>query len=33
VSQNPSWHTITDAMPQFEHHAPTGERLPRSTNG
>jgi hypothetical protein len=30
VSQNASWHTITDTMPQFEQHAPPGQRLPRS---
>ena len=33
VSQNPSWHTITDTMPQFEQRPPVGQRLPRSTNG
>ena len=29
VGQNPSWHTISDALPQFEQHARVGERLPR----
>ena len=33
VSQNPSWHSITDTMPQFEQRPPVGQRLPRSTNG
>jgi hypothetical protein len=30
VGQNPSWHAITDAMPQFEQGPPAGQRLPRS---
>jgi hypothetical protein len=29
VSQNASWHTITDDVPQFAEHAPLAERLPR----
>ncbi len=29
VSQRAPWHTITDTMPQYEQHAPAGERLPR----
>ena len=33
VSQNASWHTITDTMPQFEERSPAGQRLPRTTNG
>lgn len=29
VGQNPAWHAITDALPQFNEHAPAGQRLPR----
>ena len=29
VAQNASWHTISDDLPQFDRHAPVGQRLPR----
>lgn len=33
VSQNASWHTIADTMPQFGERPPAGQRLPRSIDG
>ncbi len=33
VGQNASWHTITDALPQFEERPPAGQRLPRRIDG
>jgi hypothetical protein len=30
VEEKAPWHTIADEMPQFEQHAPIGERLPRT---
>jgi len=33
VEQGASWHTITDGMPRFDHHAPVHQRLPQKTDG
>ena len=33
VGQSASWHTITDALPQFERHVPPEQRMPRKMGG